>query len=266
VNFTATPSARFSISGKVTTGGSGLAGVTVSTNGASATTATTATDGTYTLSGLAVGTYTVSPSRTGYAFSPTYRTISLSTANASGINFTATDNGGLYSLKGVVTLGGSGLSGVKVAAGSKSATTAASGAYTLTGVSAGTYQVTPSREGYSFSPNSRSVTVAGDTTGINFSAQVVTTLISISVNKPTVKGKQKVTGTVRFNRKVPVATTVVLSSSDPAARVPSSVRVKKGKSQAKFSVATRKVRIVTPVILTARSGATTKTTQLTVKP
>jgi PKD repeat protein len=75
-----------------------------------------------------------------------------------------------YSISGTVaTSGGTGISGVSVSSGSSSATTNASGAYTLSGLSNGTYTLTPSLSGYTFSPTSRSVTVSGaNVTAQNF--------------------------------------------------------------------------------------------------
>jgi hypothetical protein len=75
----------YSISGRVTASGSGLGGVAISTAGASST---TASDGAYTLSGLAAGTYTVTPSMSGYTFSPASQSITLGPSR-SGVDFSA---------------------------------------------------------------------------------------------------------------------------------------------------------------------------------
>jgi len=81
-----------SISGTVTlsTGG-GLSGVTVTAGSASAT---TDTSGNYTISGLADGTYTVTPSKSGYTFSPANYSVTVSGADVTGKNFTATASSG----------------------------------------------------------------------------------------------------------------------------------------------------------------------------
>jgi PKD repeat protein len=75
-----------------------------------------------------------------------------------------------YTISGAVTTaGGAGISGVTVSTGSNSTTTNASGAYTLSGVVNGTYTLTPSRAGFTFSPTSRSVTVSdANVTAQNF--------------------------------------------------------------------------------------------------
>jgi hypothetical protein len=81
-----TPPATYSISGTVTSGGTGLSGVTVAAGGASATTSST---GGYTISGLANGTYTVTPSLAGYTFSPASTSVTINGASQTGIDFTA---------------------------------------------------------------------------------------------------------------------------------------------------------------------------------
>ena len=84
----------YSISGTITLNGSGLSGVTVTAGSASATTGTT---GAYTISGLPNGSYTVVPSKTGYTFTPTSIAVTISGANQTGKNFTATASGGTTS-------------------------------------------------------------------------------------------------------------------------------------------------------------------------
>ena len=78
----------WSVSGTVTTGtGVGIAGVTISTGSASTT---TNSSGAYTLGSLANGTYTLTPSLSGYTFSPASSSVTISGANVSGKNFTGT--------------------------------------------------------------------------------------------------------------------------------------------------------------------------------
>ena len=66
--------------------------------------------------------------------------------------------------------GNAGTSGATVSAGSKSATSDASGAYTITGLTAGTYSVSATKSGCTFSPTSLSVTVGPNATGKSFTA------------------------------------------------------------------------------------------------
>lgn len=155
-----------SISGTVTSGGAGLSGVVVTAGGASAT---TAADGTYTLASLAAGNYQVRPSKTGYRFTPRQELVKASAASVTGVNFTGV---GIYSISGSVTLGGSGLAGVTVQAGNRSARTGNNGSYTISNLEPATYTVVPSAAGTSFTPFFRLVTVGPDASGVNFTAAV----------------------------------------------------------------------------------------------
>ncbi len=174
-NFTATATvSTYSISGTVTSSSVGLSGVTMTLSGAGSGSATTDSSGNYTITGVANGSYTVTPSKSGYTFAPTSTSVAVSGANQSGKNFTATATVATYSISGMVTSSSAGLTGVTITlsgAGSGSATTDSSGDYTITGVANGSYTVTPSRSGYTFSPASTSVTVSGaNQTGENFTA------------------------------------------------------------------------------------------------
>ena len=82
--------ALFSISGTVTTGSSGLSGVTMTLTGTSSASTTTDSSGIYQFTVLAAGPYTITPSKTGCTFSPSSRSVSISTANITGQGFTAT--------------------------------------------------------------------------------------------------------------------------------------------------------------------------------
>jgi plastocyanin len=84
----------YSISGQVTSTGSGLSGVTMALSGASSATTTTNASGNYTFSGLDNGSYTVTPGRTGFTFSPTSSPQTVSGANVTAVNFTATSTVG----------------------------------------------------------------------------------------------------------------------------------------------------------------------------
>src|SRR5581483_8395736 len=107
-DFTATLN-TYTLSGTVTVGGSPLSGVTV--DGGALGTRTTDASGNYSFSGVAHGTsYTLTPSKAGFSFSPTSASGTL-TSNTTA-NFTATLN--TYTLSGTVTSGGSPLSGVTI--------------------------------------------------------------------------------------------------------------------------------------------------------
>ncbi len=155
----AATSPTYSISGRVTSGGSGLSGVTVTLSGTASATTTTAAAGTYSFTGLANGSYTLTPSLSGYSFTPATANVSVNGANQNMPDFAR-----LLSISGRVTSGGSGLSGVTVTlsgAASATTTTAAAGTYSFTGLANGSYILTPSLSGCSFTPATANVTVNG---------------------------------------------------------------------------------------------------------
>ena len=87
------------------------------------------------------------------------------TANVTGVNFTATCTTPTFTISGSV-----GTSGATVTAGSSSASSDASGNYSMSGFAAGTYTVTPSKSGCTFSPASSSVTITSANVTANFTA------------------------------------------------------------------------------------------------
>jgi hypothetical protein len=109
INFIATPApvATYSISGQVTSNGSGLSGATVQLSGASSATAITGASGNYAFTGLANGSYTVTPSKAGFAFNPASSPQTVSGANIPGVNFIGTPPAATYSISGQVTFNGS---------------------------------------------------------------------------------------------------------------------------------------------------------------
>lgn len=79
----------YSISGTISPAAGG-SGTTVTLSGATAATTTADSSGNYTFSGLANGTYAVTPSHAGYTFNPTTQSAPVNGANVTGLNFTAT--------------------------------------------------------------------------------------------------------------------------------------------------------------------------------
>jgi hypothetical protein len=92
ISFTSTSAATtFSISGTITPN-SGGTGATVILSGAGGATTTTNASGGYTFTGLANGNYTVTPSNSGFAFTPGSSNVAISGGNKTGVNFTAASN------------------------------------------------------------------------------------------------------------------------------------------------------------------------------
>ena len=168
------PPQTYNISGTISpaAGGNGAA---VTLSGAASATTTADSSGSYTFTGLANGTYAVTPSHTGYTFSPTSQAATISGANVTGINFTDTPQSATYAISGTISpaAGGSGAAVTLSGAAGATTLTNASGSYTFSGLANGTYTVTPSNTGYTFSPASNNVTInAANVPGVNFTATV----------------------------------------------------------------------------------------------
>jgi len=152
----------YSISGKVlTASGLPVSGVTVTMGGDGSAVALTSSTGKYIFSGLGNGTYTVTPAKTGYTFSPVSKTVSISGADKTGKNFTAIT----YAITGrVKTPSGSPMSNVIVSLTGDAAAvknTDIYGRYAFNNLPNGSYVVTPSKAGNTFSPASINATVTG---------------------------------------------------------------------------------------------------------
>src|SRR6267143_1221387 len=164
------PPQTYSISGTVTpfAGGSGA---TVTLAGATSATQTADSSGNYTFTSLASGAYTVTPSHVGYTFSPNSLGATINGANVTGINFAAAAQ--TFSISGTIspTVGGSGATVALSGAASGSTIADGSGNYTFAALANGTYTVTPTNTGYTFSPVNGSATVNGaNVTSVNFTA------------------------------------------------------------------------------------------------
>jgi hypothetical protein len=179
IDFTSTTNSssttNYSISGTVS--GDVASGVTVTLSGDSSGSTTTDSSGNFSFTGAANGSYTLTASKSGYTFSPTSISVTVNSANVTGQNFTATIiASSTYSISGTVS--GAVLSGVTITltgTGSSSATTNSSGNFSFTGAVNGSYTLTPSKTGYTFSPTVRSITVNGaNITGQNFTATAST--------------------------------------------------------------------------------------------
>jgi len=100
---------------------------------------------------------------------------------------------------------------------------------------------------------------------LSSAAAASVTLSSVSLNPASVTGGNSSTGTVTLSGAAPSGGAVVtLSSSNDAARVPSSVTLSTGTSSATFPVNTSAVTSSTPVTISASYGGVTQTGSLTV--
>ena len=172
--FTATPQ-TFTLSGVIS--GSGGNGATISLAGTSAATTTASGAGAYSFSGLANGSYTVTPANSGATFTPLSQAVTISTANATANFSTAAPQ--TFTLSGVISGTGGNGAAVNLTGAATAATTASStGAYSFSGLSNGSYAVTPTKSGFAFTPSSQPAIVNGANASANFSTAVPTFTLS----------------------------------------------------------------------------------------
>ena len=175
-NFTATAVVpqTYSISGTLSPA-SAAAGSLVTLSGSANATTTANASGNYSFAGLQNGSYTVTPSSSSATFTPSSLAVSVNATSIAGANFTATSNPPTtYSISGTVSPApaGSGTTLTLSGSASASSTADASGNYTFNNLVNGSYTVTPSKSGFTFTPPSSSVNVgSASVTGVNFSAQ-----------------------------------------------------------------------------------------------
>ncbi|MGC2793283.1 MAG: carboxypeptidase regulatory-like domain-containing protein, partial [Candidatus Sulfotelmatobacter sp.] len=169
----AAPPNTFSISGTISPAASG-SGVAVTLGGAASATTTANSSGAYSFSGLANGSYTITASKSGFTFSPSTLPVTVSGANVTGENFTASAlPPTTYSISGTISTAANGSGATVTLSGAASATATAnsSGSYSFTGLANGSYVVSARKSGFSFSPSSLQSTVSGaNVTGVNFTA------------------------------------------------------------------------------------------------
>ncbi|PYR93364.1 MAG: hypothetical protein DMF84_10265 [Acidobacteria bacterium] len=173
-DFSGQPVPTFSVSGTIAGGG----GTTINLTGAAAASTTADAAGNYTISGLANGSYTLTPVKSGFTFSPANQAVTIASANVSGVNFTAQ----AVVITGTITPASIGAGATVTLSGAANAvvTADASGNYTFSGIASGSYTVTPAKSGgFTFTPASRAVTVGGvSVTGVNFTGAPPTFTLS----------------------------------------------------------------------------------------
>jgi uncharacterized protein (DUF2141 family) len=167
------PPSIYSVSGAVTGLSTSINAVLTFTTAASTVPyaqAYTGTNGAYSLGNLLPNSYTITPSATGYTFSPASAVASVTAGNVSQ-NFTANFIGQPHNITGAISSDPGGVTiavtcSVCPAGFTPTTATSISGAYTVPGMLAGTYTLTPSKTGYTFSPVSTSVTMNGEADAI----------------------------------------------------------------------------------------------------
>ncbi len=165
---TVVPSQSGAISGWVKdTYNNPIAGATVSTSTGGYST-TSDGNGNYTLLQVAVGTYDVTASKTGY-LPRTNNGVQVANGQTSPCNFSLTPNTGAIAgyVRDVALQPVSGAT-VSTSTGGYSTTSLGDGSYTLSNVAAGTYDVTASKTGYFSHAVTGQTVVAGQTTPVSF--------------------------------------------------------------------------------------------------
>lgn len=113
---------------------------------------------------------------------------------------------------------------------------------------------------------------AGDTSynaapDVPRSFSIVTPTHAVSLSSASVTGGTNVTGTVTLTSPAPNGGAVVtLASGNPAATVPATITIPKGKTSKTFSIMTSAVASATPVVISTAYGGTTLFAGLTVNP
>ncbi|OGS21832.1 MAG: hypothetical protein A2252_00025 [Elusimicrobia bacterium RIFOXYA2_FULL_39_19] len=173
------PGGMTSINGYVNSNSSvAVSGVTVALSGSSTGTYTTGSNGFYTFSVSTGGTYTITPTKTDWNFSPINKSYTNINSAQSNQDFFGAYTGSGYSISGTVTSStGSAISGVTVTltgTGTGSTSTNGSGVYQFSSLAPGNYTVTPTLTGVTFSPLNRSYTGLGDNqTAQNFTGTYI---------------------------------------------------------------------------------------------
>lgn len=160
------------ISGSISPAGNG-AGATVALSGAAAASTTADGSGNYSFTGLSNGAYAVTPSKTGFNFSPGTQSVTINGATVTGINFTATAVTATFTISGTISPASLGAGSTLTLSGTANLTTTAdaSGNYSFTSLTNGSYTVTPSGQNVTFSPTSQPVTINNaNAASVNFTA------------------------------------------------------------------------------------------------
>jgi hypothetical protein len=171
VNFAAV---TYALSGTVSPSSVGST-TTMTLSGSATGTTTPDSNGVYTFN-VPNGTYTVTPSKTGYTFSPPNSTVIINGAPVGSVNFSSAPVTGNLSISGTISPTSSGVGTLMTLSGAATgtATAGANANYSFTSLNAGTYTVTPSKSGFSFTPGSRTVTISSTSAaGVNFTASAV---------------------------------------------------------------------------------------------
>ncbi|HKQ38078.1 MAG TPA: carboxypeptidase regulatory-like domain-containing protein, partial [Verrucomicrobiae bacterium] len=183
-------SGTYSIRGRVTKDGTGLANVTIRAGGSVSISDAT---GNYALTNLPPGAYTVTADDPRYAMQPPSINLSLG-PDQTNVDFRAVE---VYTINGEVTEGAFPLAGVAVGAGGVTNLTTSNGRYTLARVPAGSNVVVGvTLPGYEFTPAQQSVVLDSIKNGVNFSARGLSSVSGRVIDAVTSNGLTRIKITV----------------------------------------------------------------------
>ncbi len=169
--------ATYTISGYIKDNSSAtINGVTISLTGLISSNTTTSASGYYEFINLSSGTYTVTPTSSGYVFNPPNKSYSLLNSNMTTQNFFGTVH---YYIDGYIKdTSSTAIQGVNVTLSGDSSSvyiTTNSGYYCFSNLVSGNYTVTPTTVGYTFSPINKSYSaLSSNQTTQNFTGTVPT--------------------------------------------------------------------------------------------
>lgn len=147
-------------------------GVTVTLSGTPVLTTTTDPSGVYTFTAVTDGARTVTPSKLGFTFTPANRAVTINRASVAGLDFAA-QAVPTWSLSGAITPAASASGATVALSGGATASVVADagGNYAFTGLPNGSYTVTVTKTGFTFTPPSQTIAISGASGNANFTAQ-----------------------------------------------------------------------------------------------
>jgi hypothetical protein len=157
--------------------------ITLSQNGSTFATATVDSAGNFGFNNITNGNYTLTPAKAAVIFDPPSESLTVNGANISAPGFSASAQ--TWSLSGALTPALAGAVVNLSGASTSRTTTDSSGAFIFSGLSSGTYTVTPSNPGYSFTPPSQTLNVTANMANVNFNdAQTWTVSGNVGTTTP----------------------------------------------------------------------------------
>ncbi len=216
----------YSITGNIAdAGATAIEDVTVALSGDATDSTTTDASGDYAFTGLSDGTYTVTPTKTGYIFTPTDDEVVISGGDDTS-DFVAA---AVWTISGSITDStAAALPGVTVALSgdaSDSTTTDGSGNYSFTGVVDGSYTVTPTLTGFTFSPASRAANVSGGDVALDAMADDGNLVLPFFVNFGdfTTGAPSEAEGLFKLQSTAAASTIVATNNADSNSYTPTGV-------------------------------------------